>query len=400
MSLVRKCDYPVFDADHHLYETQDAFTRHLPKEYKGYIDYVTIRGRTKLVLKGHISNYIPNPTFEVVARPGAHEAYYRDGNPEGKTLREITGEPMKSIAAFREPGAKLELMDKQGVDRTLNFPTLASVLEEHLCSDINATHAIVHSLNQWLHETWSFNYKDRIFTTPVITLPIVEKAIEELEWVLERGAKVILVRPAPVPGFTGKRSFALEEFDPFWKRVVDSGVLVAMHASDSGYAAYQADWTGKRDEMRPFEEDAFRQTQTKRPIEDAMLSAICHGLFRRNPGLKIAAIENGGSWVASALKNLALAYKKMPQAFAENPAQTLRRHVYVAPFFEDDLGEVIEAMGGTSNVLFGSDYPHPEGLEEPTRFTEYLPGGLTKEDVKKIMGGNLGKLMGYEGMVS
>ena len=82
------------------------------------------------------------------------------------------------------------------------------------------------ALNQWMHETWSFNYEDRIYATPVITLPIVDQAIAELEWVLERGAKVILIRPAPVPGFNGPRSFALPEFDPFWEAVQESGVVV------------------------------------------------------------------------------------------------------------------------------------------------------------------------------
>ncbi len=81
------------------------------------------------------------------------------------------------------------------------FPTLASLIEERLRGRARATrHAVIHSLNQWLHETWTFNYDDRIFTTPVITLPIVEKAIEELEWVVERGAKAVLIRPAPAWG--------------------------------------------------------------------------------------------------------------------------------------------------------------------------------------------------------
>ena len=80
------CDFMVFDADNHLYETEDAFTRHLPDEYKGAIDYVEVRGRTKIVVRGQISEYIPNPTFEVVARPGAQEEYFRIGNPEGKSL--------------------------------------------------------------------------------------------------------------------------------------------------------------------------------------------------------------------------------------------------------------------------------------------------------------------------
>ena len=46
----------------------------------------------------------------------------------------------------------------------------------------------------------------------MITLPIVDRALEELQWCLERGARTVLVRPAPVPGFRGSRSFGFEEF--------------------------------------------------------------------------------------------------------------------------------------------------------------------------------------------
>ena len=74
----------------------DAFTKFLPERYQGAIDYVDVRGRTKIVVRGQISDYIPNPTFDVVARPGAQEDYFRVGNPEGKSRREIFGEPMKS----------------------------------------------------------------------------------------------------------------------------------------------------------------------------------------------------------------------------------------------------------------------------------------------------------------
>ena len=70
-------DIPVFDADNHLYETRDSLTKHLPDRYKRAIDYVDVRGRTKIVVRGTISEYIPNPTFDVVARPGAQEDYFR-----------------------------------------------------------------------------------------------------------------------------------------------------------------------------------------------------------------------------------------------------------------------------------------------------------------------------------
>jgi predicted TIM-barrel fold metal-dependent hydrolase len=393
--MARSCDFPVFDADNHLYETQDAFTRHLPDRYKSVIDYVDVRGRTKIVVRGTISDYIPNPTFDVVARPGAQEAYFRDGNPEGKSYREIIGDPMRCIPAFREPAPRLELMDELGVDRTLMFPTLASLLEERLRDDPKATHAVIHSLNEWLYETWQFDYEGRIFTTPVITLPIVEEAIKELEWVLERGARTILVRPAPVPGFGGSRSFGFEEFDPFWKRVEESGILVSMHASDSGYSRYQGDWTGPQ-EMLPFRPDAFRMmTSHDRPITDTMSAVVCHGLLSRFPGLKIAAVENGGNWVLPFLENLADTYRKMPHAFDEEPIAAFKRNVWVSPFHEDDIQALVGALGA-DHLLFGSDFPHPEGLADPCSYLEHLPPGLSDDDTAKIMGGNLAGLMGVE----
>src|SRR5436190_3532955 len=295
--MARTCDFPVFDADNHLYETQDAFTRHLPDRYKNAVDYVQVNGRTKIVVKGMISDYIPNPTFDVVARPGAQEEYFRKGNPEGKSYREIIGDPIKCLPGFRAPEPRLALMDELGVDRTLMFPTLASLLEERLRDDPDATHAVIHSLNEWIHEEWTFNHENRIFTTPVITLPVVDKAIEELEWVVERGAKTVLIRPAPVPGYRGSRSLAYPEFDPFWEKVVEADIVVSMHASDSGYARYQADWTGPS-EMLPFRLDAFRMMTGKgRPITDTMTALTCHGLLSRFPDLRILSVENGADWV-------------------------------------------------------------------------------------------------------
>jgi predicted TIM-barrel fold metal-dependent hydrolase len=283
-------------------------------------------------------------------------------------------------------------MDEQGVDRTLMFPTLASLLEERMRDDPEMTHAVIHSLNQWMHDEWSFNYEDRIFATPVITLPIVDKAIEELEWCVERGARTVLIRPAPVPGFRGSRSFGYEEFDPFWQAVVDNDVLVSMHASDSGYSRYQSDWTGP-EEMLPFRLDPFRyMTMGKRWMEDSMAAFVCHGVFSRFPDLRVASIENGSEWVVPFLHHLEGVYRKMPQGFDEDPVAAFTRNVYVSPFHEDDIGALIQAIGA-DHVLFGSDFPHPEGLAEPRSYVDHLPDGLDDLRVANILGGNLSGLM-------
>lgn len=388
----KELPYPLFDADNHLYETEEALTKYLPEKYKGVIKYVQVDGRTKIAIRGQISEYIPNPTFDVVARPGAMEDYFKNGNPEGKSKREIFGKPMKSIPAFREPAARLELMDELQIERTLMFPTLASLVEERMRDDPELIHAVVHALNEWLYETWSFNYKDRIFTVPVISLPIVDKAIEELEWCVERGAKAILVRPAPVPGYKGPRSFALPEFDPFWKRVVELDVLVTQHSSDSGYARYNQEWEGSGSEMLPFVTNAFRMVSEWRPIQDAVASWVCHGALFRFPELRIAVIENGASWLPHVLETLAETYKKAPEGFGmQDPVEAVKRSIHVSPFWEEDFSK-LTALIGAERVLFGSDYPHPEGLAEPTTYIDHIQH-LPFEDQKLVMGGNLARLL-------
>ncbi len=390
-----KVDVQVFDADNHMYETTDAFTRYLPKAYDGLIKYVQVNGRDKIAVRGVISEYIPNPTFSVVARPGAWEEYFRNGNPEGKSTRELMGEPLRSPEAFFAPEPRLALMDELGIDRALMWPTLASLLEDRLRMDPRATHAAVHAFNQWMHEQWTFDFAGRIFPTPVITLPIVAEAIRELEWVVERGAKVILIRPAPVPGYEGFRSFALPEFDPFWEKVVEADVVVGLHSSDDGLTRYYNMWEGRPDgEHLPFANpSAFLDIQhtQSRGIFDTVASLIGHGLLSRFPQLRILPVENGSGWVRPLVEALGHSYAKSPRLYAEDPLTVFHRNIWIHPFHEEDPRGLIDLVG-VDRVVFGSDYPHAEGMSDPLSYVDEL-AGLPGEAVAKVMGGNLAEVM-------
>jgi len=419
--MPRELDFPVFDADTHLYETRDAFTRHLPRQYEGLIRYVEVKGRTKLAIKNRISDYIPNPTFDVVAPPGAYEMQYRLENPDSATPvenaitmrsgggsgrrrpprpgdrpREALPRSIAAIPAFFEPGPRLEMMDELGIDRALLWPTLASVLEERLADDPVATHVLIHAYNEWLAEQWSFDYEGRIFPVPVITLPIVDRAIAELEWVVERGARAILVRPAPVPDFNGRRrSFALPEFDPFWKAVVELDVLVGLHGSDSGFQRYLNEYEGREGEYLPFKEglSAFSALVNldARPIVDVLTSVIGHGLATRFPKLRILPVENGSSWVPALLRKFEKLHDRSPAIFEEDPVAAFKRCVWVHPFPEEDPLQMVELVG-IDNVCFGSDYPHPEGMFDPRTYSDLIES-LPTADQAKIMGGNLGRIV-------
>jgi predicted TIM-barrel fold metal-dependent hydrolase len=399
--MSRKLPYPVFDADNHLYEAKDAFTRYLPEEYSGVIKYVEINGRTKIAIKNKISEYIPNPTFNKVAPPGAQELEFRLKNPSSTTRPEdIQLEPppkyIEALPGFFDPEARVILMDELSIDRAMMWPTLASLLEERLADDPVATHVVIHAFNQWMHDQWTFNFDGRIFPTPVITLPIVDKAIEELEWVVSRGAKAILIRPAPVPDFNGRRrSFALPEFDPFWAAVEEADVVVGMHASDSGDQRYLNEWEGHDGEFLPFEtrQSGFSALfhADSRMISDVVASAVGHGLTSRFPKLRIMPVENGSAWVRPLVDKFRKVYERAPRSFDEDPMVAFKRCIFVHPFHEEDPVGLVDLIGA-ENVVFGSDFPHPEGMFDPVTFVDQLDG-LAEADKAKVMGGNLARIM-------
>ena len=114
--------YPVYDADNHLYESEEAMTAHLPKKWRNEFCYVDVRGRKKLAIGGVISDFIPNPTFEVLAAPGAHEKWYRAANTEGLTLRELSGQPIACPPAYRNGADRLEADGPAGHPRLARVP--------------------------------------------------------------------------------------------------------------------------------------------------------------------------------------------------------------------------------------------------------------------------------------
>src|SRR4051812_11795527 len=119
--------FPVYDADHHLYEPAEAFLRHLPKAFSKDFYFAEVGGRTKLVIDGQLSDYIPNPTFEVVAAPGPQEVCYRAETGEALPRRGRPGKPLRPPVEWRSGEGRLKVMDQQGIHAALVFPTLASV---------------------------------------------------------------------------------------------------------------------------------------------------------------------------------------------------------------------------------------------------------------------------------
>jgi predicted TIM-barrel fold metal-dependent hydrolase len=275
------------------------------------------------------------------------------------------------------------------------WPTLASVLEERLADDPDATCVVIRALNDWMYEHWTFDYADAIYATPIISLSKIDAAIEELQRVVERGAKAFLIRVAPVPTYKGRKSFALKEFDPFWELVTELDVVVGMHSGDPGYQRYINEWEGTNREFTAFKRTAtpafLALMSEKSPIIDAMASIIGHELATRFPALRFAPVEYPSSGIRPFVAKLRASYERSPVLFEEDPYEVFKRNVWVHAFHEPDPAGLLEILPA-DHVMFGSDFPHPEGMGDPLAYSEAVEG-LPAEDQALIMGGSLARLM-------
>lgn len=391
-------DFRAFDADNHYYEAEDAFIRHIdPAMKKRCMQWAEVDGKRRLLVGGKVNKFIPNPTFDPIAHPGALEDYFRGRNTEGIDMKTMFGElePIEDHPEYRDRDARVELLDEQGMEGALLFPTLGVGMQEALKRDVPALHAAFEAFNRWLDEDWGFDRGDgRLYAAPMLTLADPDRAVAELERVLDAGARILVMVPGPVPTGDGYVSPAHPDFDPFWARLNEAGIPLALHAGLSGVTQYGKFWdTGEKSgQFSAFQHATFPLVAFQdRGIADTLAAYICHGLFERFPNLRVASIENGAMWVPDLLRLLRDAHGKMPMVFDRHPLDQFREQVWVAPYYEDDMA-MLEDCIGIDRLLFGSDFPHTEGLPEPTDFVKDIPT-FTDEEVRAVMRDNVLDLM-------
>ena len=252
------------------------------------------------------------------------------------------------------------------------------------------------AFNRWLEDDWGYAYQERIFAVPLIGLIDLEAACSELERVLRAGARMIHLKTGPVAG----RSPADPFFDPFWSRVHEAGIPVVYHIGDPGYNALFGKAWGEDPNPAVRTQSAFQWAflHGDRPIMETLGALTYHNLFGRYPELRIVSIENGSDWVAYLFKQLDKKKGMGRQGpwpggyFRGRPSEILRDHLQLTPYPEDDVRDLV-ALLGEDRVLFGSDYPHPEGLAEPNDFQDLLEG-LPPDSIERVMRDNTARLLG------
>ena len=158
--LSQPVDYRVFDADNHYYEPIDMFMRYIDPEYRETTFTVEERAGEKAVFfHGRPFGFVGGVGNKQRVRPGALRALLR-----GETLPEL--EEDDSYAS--DPAARIEMMDRQGIEATLMFPSTGVTIANAIGGDVELLAAHMRAFNRWLYETWTFGYRNRIFSPAVI----------------------------------------------------------------------------------------------------------------------------------------------------------------------------------------------------------------------------------------
>ena len=386
--------YRLFDADNHYYETRDCFTRHLPKRLQDRAIRVVPDGdgRDRIWVGDKPFTFLENWSFTHANKPGALRELLRqkDYRDEGSSLSETIP------PAYQRRDARLALMDAQGLEASFLFPTLAVCVEHFMKDDPEQLYANLHAFNEWLDEDWGFAFQNRIYAAPLLSLLDRERALAELDWALAKGARVVALRPGPAFG----RSPGDPYFDPFWARIDESGACVAFHIAESGYNELFSTQFGEQANPSSHKQSAFQWScfYGDRPIMDTVASLVFSNLFGRFPNVRIASVENGSLFVPylmavmDKMGGMGRAGPWPGGRIKEKPSAILRRHLFVSPYHEEDIPELVRRIGA-SQVLFGSDYPHPEGLAEPAQFAEQI-AELPEAEQRMILRDNAIRLVG------
>jgi predicted TIM-barrel fold metal-dependent hydrolase len=386
-------DAPLFDADQHFYEPRDVFARYIEPAFAERAVHAVTQpdGSEIVVVDGRRVTTVGTVTYDAFPKPGSgrqliksHKGV-RQGSAADTLFEAVRPE-------YRDRDTRLEVMDQQGVEACLLFSSIAVVVE-HFIEDPLLLYAHLSAFNRWLCDEWGYRHLDRIYGVPILSLRDLRYAVEELERCLTRGARVISLKCGPAYG----RSPGDPYFDPFWARVNEAGVSVALHVDEPGYnEAIAATW-GHLANPAVFEQSAWQWTNcyVDRPIMDTVSALIFDNLFGRYPDITVVSVENGAGWVPYLVPRM----DKMRAAqgpwiggrLTAKPSSLFREHVLVTPYPEDQLEPVLSVVGSESLVM-GSDWPHPEGFAQPADFVERVRS-LPDADQHRILHANGERLM-------
>jgi uncharacterized protein len=372
----------VVDADTHLTERHDLWTKRAPAAFKDRVPHVEqVDGAATWIVDG-----------AVLGRAGAGGVIDRDG-VKGRSFEGLYEWEIDRVhAAAYDPAARMELLDEIGIWAQIIFPGVVGLGGQNLgelVSDEALRMVCVEIFNDASAELQAES-GNRLLPMAILPAWDIDACVREFDRAKRLGLRGVNLTSDPQD--LGAPDLASRAWDPVWDVCSSAGLPVHFHIGASlttmnYFGTYP--WDSHDDDTKL----AIGGTLLFIGNARVVVNIICSGMLDRFPELKIVSVESGTGWIPFILE--ALDYEmseNAPQAKAAMsllPSEYFKRQIYATTWFEHtNLATLISSVG-EDNIMFETDFPHPTCLyPDPLRTAEQNMRDLTPEVQRKILGEN------------
>ncbi|HEX3913062.1 MAG TPA: amidohydrolase family protein [Steroidobacteraceae bacterium] len=377
---------PCHDADSHIMETRDWIARFTDPEIRAKLPEMSLlKSGTK--------------SFEII-----NEALVRQ--QRRAALGTAAVDVVRGLKGWNAPGAfdaaeRGAALDDLGFKRQLVFSTFSASQYLHH-DDMDVRYGGIRAHNRAMaafcaHDT-------RLIAAGQLSLADPKRCIAEMAEGVRLGCGAFWIPGMPV----GEKSPGHPDFDAIWQAFCDLNVPFLLHVgpnSPTKIAAYE-----NNGQPRPKDITGAEGGENLR-VRDFMLLSIgprqfitalvFDGVFARFPRLRGGVIELGAGWVPEYLRTLDLSQKIFKrtdpsvEALPMRASDYIRRAVKFTPFPGEDVGRLIREAGAEL-FMFSSDYPHPEGTDDPIGRFERTFKGISEQAKDKFYSENFQTLMAID----
>ncbi len=349
----------AIDADGHVQEPTETIARLLPARFRDCAPRAAVddAGRIRQIVGGEWMPYIPVPDSGKWEMP----------------------------AGGHDPMLRLADMDRQGVERSVLFPTFGLAFAGLPRADVQA--ALCRAYDDWLAEFCAADAARLLGiaappqSDPSACVQEARRAIREL------GFRGVMLRPNPIAG----RTLQHEDWAPLWELLEAEGVPLCVHEGTTQEVPQSG-----RDRFTDF---ALRHVASH-PHEQqlACLGLVMGGVLERHPGLRVVFLESGCGWLPSWLERMddhahswGWAMPKLPLA----PSDYFARQCFISCDPGERALESVVSLCGEDVVVFATDYPHPDALAGDVVGRITSRAGLSERAKAKILRENALRCFGH-----
>ncbi|HXQ46964.1 MAG TPA: amidohydrolase family protein [Caulobacteraceae bacterium] len=308
----------------------------------------------------------------------------------------IAGPKGRFAFGARDSQERTRALDELGFSSQLVFPT-SGLRPFRTSSDPNVVYAGARAANRAMA---AFCADKRLLGVAYVPLDDPGRAVEEAQEAIRLGCGAIWVPSTPA----GDKSPGHPALDPFWSLLSEKRTPFVLHIG-AGSRVLPQEYTNFGKPRAPDlhgggENLRFKDYVVLPHSAEMFLAALVYdGLFDRLPELKGGVIEYGAYWVPGFMRQMDMGARSFGrtdpylQALSAKPSEIIRRQVKFTPFPGEDAGYLIRDSGADL-YMFSSDYPHPEGTNDPIGRFERTFTGLGEADRELFYAKNFEQMMG------